>query len=267
MVYPVVVADVNMDGKPDLIVANQRPGSPSGGVGVLLGNGNGTFQSGVTYGSGGQNADSVAVGDVNMDGRPDLVVVNYYVGNGNTSDGPVGVLLGNGDGTFQPAVSYMSGGSGSVSVAIGDVNGDAKPDLVLGNGCEGSGITSCANGVVSVLFGNGNGTFQTAVSYAAGGLGARSIVIADVDGDNKPDLLATTWCSASECANSSGIVTVLKGNGDGMFQAAVIYAAGGFYDYSVAAADVNQDGKPDLLVATEGEPARGCFWVEVMVLS
>ncbi len=257
----VAVADVNGDGKLDLIVANQTMGNgtPNGGVGVLLGNGDGTFQPAVSYYSGGQYAYSVAVGDVNMDGRPDLLVVNYYVGNGNISDGSVGVLLGNGDGTFQSAVSYASGGSSSSSVAVGDVNGDGKLDLVVANECEGSGSSSsCANGVVSVLLGQGNGTFQPAVSYASGGAGARPIVIADVDGDAKPDLLATSSCAASNCTSSSGTVGVLRGNGDGTFHAAVIYASGGYYDDSVAVVDVNGDGKPDLLVATQCVSRTNC---------
>jgi hypothetical protein len=215
----VVIADVNGDGKPDIVVANECADSCDfgGAVGVLLGNGDGTFQTAVTYLTG-VDESSVAVADVNGDGHPDLVVANA---NG------VDVLLGNGDGTFQTAVAYRSGGS---SVAVADVNGDGHPDLVV----------AAANGV-DVLLGNGDGTFQTAVTYGSGGAGPQSVAVADVSRDGKPDLLVANWGSNS--------VGVLLNNGDGTFQTAVTYGSGGENPYSVAVADVNGDGHPDLVVA------------------
>ena len=98
-----------------------------GVVSVLLGNGDGTFQAAMSYGSGGQDAYSVAVEDVNGDGKPDLLVANYCADSNCLTNGSVGVLLGNGDGTFRAAVTYGSGGYHTVSVAVGDVNGDGKP--------------------------------------------------------------------------------------------------------------------------------------------
>src|SRR6266700_8419599 len=122
-------ADVNGDGRPDLVVANYN----SATVGVLLGNGDGTFQTAVTYDSGGKFAWSVAVADVNGDGKPDLLVTNQCVNISDCANSSVGVLLGNGDGTFQLAISYSSGGDGAYSVAVADVNNDGKPDLVVAN--------------------------------------------------------------------------------------------------------------------------------------
>ena len=228
----VAIADLNGDGKPDLVITNWS----SGTVGVLLGNGDGTFQAAVTYGSGGSAPESIAVADLNGDGKPDILVANDL---SNT----VGVLLGNGDGTFQAAVTYGSGGSYADSVAAADVNGDGKPDLVVVNMCSSNG---CYYGsTVGVLLGNGNGTFQAAVTYGSGGSYAGGVAVADVNGDGKPDVVVTNGGSAGE----EGLMGVLLGNGDGTFQTAVTYDAGGENSWGLAIADVNGDGKPDLLTA------------------
>jgi hypothetical protein len=234
----VTVADVNGDGKPDLLVANHCASSSAdcryGSAGVLLGNGDGTFQAAQTYSSVGFAPDSIAVADVNGDGRPDLLIANVSAAGGDTY-GTVGVLLGNGDGTFQAAQTYAAGGPAE-AVAVGDVNGDGKPDLLV------------ANGNAAVFLGNGDGTFQAARNYTLGlyGGGAGAVAIGDVNGDGKPDLL-TFYCDDSSCTSEVG---VLLGNGDGTFQAAQTFSPGGTYPGSILVADVNGDGKPDLLVAS-----------------
>jgi hypothetical protein len=230
---------VNGDGKPDLVVANF-----GGTVGVLLGNGDGTFRAPVSYSSGGLEAFSVAIADLRGNGHMDLVVANWCPSSG-CENGVLGVLLGNGDGTFQAPVTYSSGGYQSYSVAIGDVNGDGKPDLVAANLCQSAG--NCGNGGVGVLLGNGDGTFQTAVSYSAGGTGTESVVIGDVNGDGYPDLAVANDLECNTC--SDGGVSVLLGNGNGTFQAAVSYDSGGQKAFSVVIGDVNGDGYPDLVVA------------------
>jgi hypothetical protein len=214
------VADVNGDGKPDIVVLNQCSDSTctSSSVGVLLGNGDGTFQTAVPYGSGGISTFSVTVADVNGDGKLDLIMTNLCTTSCTTSF--VSVLLGNGDGTFQ---SPINSSNVAGAMAVEDVNGDGKPDLVVGS-----------NGV-SVLLGNGDGTFQTAVSYGSGGSNAYSVAVVDVNGDGKLDLLV---------ANGIG-VGVLLGNGDGTFKTAVTYGSGA---NTLAVADVNGDGKLDLSV-------------------
>lgn len=248
------VADVNGDGRPDLLVTihcGTNPCSSDDLVGVLLGNGNGTFQAAVTYSSGGYAAESIAVHDVNGDGKPDILVSNQCASYGNcTNGGGVGVLLGNGNGTFQTALSYSSAGIAD-SVAVADVNGDGKPDLLVGNYCAPSNCPGGTTVTIAVLLGNGDGTFDTAVTYGSSGYAQPSVAVADVDGDGKPDLLVASQCADSAC-NGNGTVGILLGNGDGTFKAAVNYGSGGYNAYSLVAADVNGDGKPDLLAANQG---------------
>jgi len=264
----VAVADVNGDGKPDLLVANNCADSNcDGSVDVLVGNGDGTFQVGVSYLTGGNQAFSIAVADVNGDGKPDLALATddmQCMGGTCQPVAAVAVLLGNGDGTFQSAVPYESGGvflGGSVVVA--DVNRDHKPDLVVENSqCCGTAI-----GVVGVLLGNGDGSFQSAVTYQSGDGGwGTSAEAADVNGDGHPDLIVTDQCASADC-NNLGLVGVLQGNGDGTFQTAITYNAGGYLTNWVAVADLNGDGKPDLIVANQcADNATVCAQTSIGVL-
>jgi hypothetical protein len=224
--YQVVIADVNRDGKPDLVVASEGSGW-WGPVSVLLGNGDGTFQPAVAYYSGGSWPTSVAVADINGDGKPDLIVADSY-------SSSVGVLLGNGDGTFQSAVSYPCGPS-PYSVVVADVNADGNPDVIVANG---------GWNFVNVLLGNGDGTFRAPVAYSSGGDSPWYLAVADVNGDSRPDIVVVNGGSNS--------VGVLLGNGDGTFQAPVTYPTGGTGSAGLAVADVNGDGKPDAVVGLGG---------------
>lgn len=175
---------------------------------------------------------SVAVADLNADGKPDLVVANQGT---NT----VAVLLGNGDGTFQPPLTYDPGGVHPSSVAVADLDGDGRPDLV---------VATAGNGDIGVLLGNGDGTFQSAKIYLSGGVEDNAIAVADMNHDGAPDLIVTGISN-----NGDGAVGVLLGNGDGTFQSVrteTIGGAGGAGIPAVAVADVNGDGKLDVLAAT-----------------
>lgn len=287
------VLDVNGDGIPDIVITNMcLGGAPPNcqGVAVLLGNGDGTFQSAVGYNSGGLATGGLAVGDVNGDGYPDIVVVNNcqpqtcvtgtqtlllnnYKGVPGTfgpptalddATGPValgaltnsgfldlvtgaGVMLGNGDGTFQPPNSQVVGGA--ISITLADVNNDGKLDVVSALPTE-----------VAVQLGNGDGTLQPAKNFKSGGTNPLSVAITDFNGDNNPDLAVINECSTLSGGKCSGApkVGVLAGNGDGTFKTAVTFDTGGYLGTSVAAADVNQDGKPDLVAATACTTSGNC---------
>lgn len=274
-----VIADVNGDGIPDVVVASQN-GSSDGSVGVLIGIGNGKFQPTVSYDSGGVEAWGLAVADVNGDGNPDILVTNVQ-------SNSVGVLLGHGDGTFAPAVTYNGGASCTVSVA--DVNGDGKPDLITGNTDvllgNGDGTFQTAKnygpfgqfatladvngdgkldivGVggmsgVGVLLGNGDGTFQSPVTYSSGTF-FNSVAVGDLNADGRPDIAVTTPCAGGVC-NGDGQVSVLFGNGDGTFQAAITYDSGAKFAQAVAIADVDGDGNANVIVGNACEPKKnGC---------
>jgi hypothetical protein len=212
----VVVADFNRDGKPDMAL------SATGFVSVLLGNGDGSFQPRVDYPV---TPDSgyLAVADFNRDGAADLAVTNSSCCLGPNT---VSVLLGKGDGTFLGCVAYEIG-SFPYGVAVGDFNGDGRPDLVAAN---------AADNTVSILIGNGDGTFQARVDYAAARFPLH-VVITDLNGDRKPDLAVTS---------AYNTVSLLIGNGDGTFQPHMDLAAG-YVPHAIAAGDFNGDGKPDLV--------------------
>ena len=246
----VAVADLNGDGKLDIIASTSGDCLPDPCINhviVLLGNGDGTFQPPISFPST-YDTITLAVADVNGDGKPDLLVNNSFVNPDLSGDGGVTVFLGNGNGTFGDAQSYDSGSPAAVSMTMGDLNGDGKADVVIGH----------ENNKIAVLLGNGDGSFQAAQTYDSGAFaGVEGVAIADVNGDGKPDLIATDECPTSPCHKAA--VSVLLGNGDGTFQAAQLDGIGlhlGAFVAAVASADVNGDGIADLIVGddTPGSP-------------
>jgi FG-GAP-like repeat len=218
-----VTADFNGDGKLDLATATYYDST----VRIFLGNGDGTFRTGPTYAA--CNAGGLATGDFNGDGIVDLVV-------SDDGCGEVTILLGNGDGTFRVGGNFATGGSGiyaPYSVAVGDFNGDGKLDLATANELENT---------LSVLLGNGDGTFQTHVDYDTVG-DCRQVATGDFNGDGKLDLVVSS--------GSYNRVSVLLGNGDGTFQAQAQYQVNGSNNPYLIVADLNRDGKLDLAVASD----------------
>src|SRR3989442_717046 len=224
----VAVGDFNGDGVLDLAVVN----GGSGTVSVLLGNGDGSFRAAPNID---MVAISVAVGDLNGDGIPDLAVVPSGA-NFPSGANSVSVLLGNGDGTFQAARNFATLSTRPFSAAVGDFNGDGVPDLAVAGGVD------LETSSISVLLGNGDGTFQAARGFATGSH-ARSVAVGDFNGDGVPDLAVANAGSDS--------VSVLLGNGDGSFQAALTFTVGK-NPRSVAVGDFNGDGMADLAGANRG---------------
>jgi hypothetical protein len=231
--YPqgVVVADFNGDGNLDLAFAS----SSTTGVTILLGKGDGTFTTGtapaLTW------AASIAVGDFNGDGIPDLAVSNHA---SEHSDYAVTILLGNGDGTFTAgssvAVPQWSGNpQGMVAM---DFNGDGKTDLAVTS----SDGRSPVRQLVTILLGNGDGTFSTGQTYTTGSAGL-SVAGGDFNGDGVPDLAIADFGSST--------VTILLGNGDGTFTPAASPATG-LEPGAIIAGDFNADGNLDLATANYG---------------
>lgn len=268
-----VLGDFNNDGNLDIAIADSNYSSAN--IPVLLGNGDGTFTLSSSPGSVSPTACSVSAADFNRDGNLDLTVGSALLGsslllgygdaaftqsssslpggtcsmavgdfNGDgildlaipvSSANQVSILLGKGDGTFTPANgSPITVAGGPQAIIAGDFNGDGKLDLA---------ITDGVSNTVTILLGNGDGTFTPAAgSPIAVGNAPNAIVAADFLNNGKLDLAVTNF--------NDNTITILLGNGDGTFTASSNSPiAVGNGPYSIAVADFNGDGKLDLAVA------------------
>lgn len=277
----IAVADVDHDGHPDILVANQNGGS-LGTVGVLLNHGQDTaFDTPILYSTGALNPSAIAVADLNKDGKLDIVVTNTAL-TGSGANNTVGVLRGRGDGTFARVVLYSLGADPATVVVIADVNGDGYPDVVTsgadvllnrgdgtfrrpihyGTGTGSSVAVSDVNGdgimdvvvgyenSVGVLLGNGDGTFQSEITYPSNGYLVSAVGVSDFNGDGKQDIVLVNSCSESTC-KKWGSVGILLGNGGGSFRPVVTYSSYARFSNSLAIADVDGDGLTDVLVGND----------------
>jgi hypothetical protein len=220
---------------------------------VLLGGGEGEFPHYTLLDAGDNFVAGFAVGDFNGDGMQDIAALVDIPG--QNSDSSVAYLfLGNGDGTFQSPRQFPVSGLGPVAIVAGDFNGDGKLDLAVL-----SSFLHDGTGRVSVLLGNGKGGFGDPISFALHGLSFSANPLAmslgDFKGDNKLDL-ALAYTNSEETGSAS--VRILLGNGDGTFRWGARVRTERFNNYgSIATADFNGDGIPDLVVPGDHCPIDG----------
>ncbi len=234
VVYPagatpvaLAVGDFNRDGQADVVTAN----AAGNDVTILFGAGDGTLGSPVHIAAG-SSPSAIAVVDLNRDGRTDLIVADE-------GSGQVSVLLGKGDGTFQAPVAFSAGSSPS-ALTLSDFNRDGFLDVAT---------VASAGGAVTVLLGDGKGGFPKSHVASSGANSSISLAAADFNGDGFPDIAVAEGNLNSQ---STGVVYLCQGNGDGTFQAPTFLALPQ-YSPVIAAGDVNGDGHPDLLATLINE--------------
>lgn len=244
-----ILVDFDWDGNLDVVFAG---GHPDGlvvqpydhNLTVLFGRGDGTLHAASSYDSVG-GVSAVAIGDLNGDGRPDLVTTRV-AGQGSN----VGPLINTGSGRFEPAAlmtfSFQSQTWTLASVDVADINGDGRADIIAGG-----------SGRVFTALGNGNGTFQAPSSFAAGS-DITSLLARDFNGDNRADIAFTS--------TSSDQVFVALGNGTGTFGNANPITVGK-RPLHLGIADLNGDGRLDLIVTNGGQIAATSIAGSVSVLS
>jgi hypothetical protein len=216
----VALGDFNGDGYPDIAAADQVIND--GNLEISLNQGDGTFGPFTAFPATGI-PQSLVVADFDGDGALDIAVTDFY-------SGELGIFFGNGDGTFQPEVTYINGAG---KPAVGDFNHDGKPDLVFAYGPN----------EVSVLLNKGGRKFGEPQTYPTG-MQPAGVAVADMNNDGNQDLIVAEVYGG---VHQDGAVGVLLGNGDGTFQAEGDFGILSFGNTALAVADFNGDGNLDVV--------------------
>ncbi len=272
MAFTGALGDFNNDTKQDVAVLGS---SSNGQIAVLLGNGDGTFMPPATYNTSQQNT-AIGVDDFNGDGKEDLIVAGYPAGSPAGSAGSLDLLLGNGDGTFGFATNVATIPNQPIALVVQDFNGDGNADVAVA-AVNPNGTT----GDIWIYLGNGNGTFQNPIDIgivgppvglvagefagthwglaAAVGNPANNVQVFLGDGTGNFSLLSTVPIGPG----TTGSIVTADFNGDGFLDFAVpsddgvsVFFNDGRANFTldekidagspIAAADFNDDGKPDL---------------------
>lgn len=281
--YGLAAGDFNSDGNNDLLITN----GTSNTISLRLGNGTGIFGTPTNF-TVSTNPQSVDVGDFNLDGKLDFANTNYFGDN-------VTVCLGNGAGSFSPAVSYTFGGTGTQprTIKAADVNNDGNLDLLAvrgstpaylsvligsatgtfappinyslttntpfditindfnGDGNKDAIVSSASNGTINVLLGSPTGTFSSPGTITAPSQ-VYGLISGDMNNDGNIDLVATDW-------NTGNNVRTYYGNGNGTFTSTSSYNPTQVNNWSIAAADFDNNGYLDFVLTTgvaSGNTAR-----------
>ncbi len=228
----VVVADVNGDGRLDLISSNVGGNS----LNLLTNDGAGNFSFGMPItvgGNSGYSSENVTPADVNGDGKIDLIVSIF-------GDNSVRVLTNSGQGVFGLSATFAA--NGPAAVAVADINNDSKPDLIIAN----EGLFPSWNNTITIFTNQAGGVFGSNATYTVGS-GPVWVAVADINGDQKADLI----CANYNVGNSPGTLTVLTNNGYGVFGFNATCTVGG-EPAKVIAEDFNGDGHIDLASVNAG---------------
>ncbi|CAF4155908.1 unnamed protein product, partial [Rotaria sordida] len=226
--YVLTIGDFNNDSRLDIAVVNEK----SNNINIFLGYGREPYAGVTSYWTGsGSQPHSIAIGDLNNDGRSDIVVANYGTHN-------VGVLLGRSHGVFEPMRTYSTEvGFAPYSVSVADFNNDNRLDIV---------VTYSKTDNIAILLGDGNGTFVVGATYLTGARSRPSTVaVGDFNNDNIPDIAIVN--------SGTSNIMLFYGYGNGLFGNKTSIDLGyGYHPFSIAIKDLNEDNWMDIVIACSG---------------